>query len=157
MSIPTGLKSSGFTFDNSPFISSSKNLNVSDLIPITQEDCRNIHSSGTNLDALSSALLNVENSIVTQNSVSTEQQSSIESETSNLLSITSQQTDPITGKPFSGDRLIERASQMHFAGANIPIDSQIRDLNKGMTVTEYGQKTKNKYKQKLESMNCLSN
>lgn len=156
MSIPTGLKNSGFTFDNSPFISSSKKNNVSDLIPITQRDCRNIHSSGANLDALSSALLNVENSSVTQNSLSTEQQSSIESETSNLLSMTSQQTDPSTGKPFSGDRLIERASQMHFAGVNIPSYSQVRDVSKGMTVTEYGKKASAKYKQKLQSMNCLS-
>ena len=156
MSIPTGLKSSGFTFDSSPFISSTKNNNVSELIPITQGDCRNVHSSGANLDALSSALLDLENREETQNSVSTEQQSSIESEASNLLSITSQQTDPSTGKPFSEDRLIERASQMHFAGVNIPIDSQIRDVRKGITVFEYGEKTKNEYKQNLKSMNCLS-
>ena len=156
MSTPTGLKSSGFSFDSSPIISSTKNNNVSDLIPITQGDCRNIHSSGANLDALSSALLDVENREETQNSVSTEQQSSIESETSNLLSITSQQTDPSTGKPFSGDRLIERGSQMYFAGVNIPIDSQVRDVSKGITVTEYGKKTSAKYKRKLQSMNCLS-
>ena len=155
MSIPTGLKSSGFTFDNSPFISSSKKNNVSDLIPITQGDCRNVHSSGTNLDALSSSLSNIENSNLTQNS-STEQQSLIESETSDLLSIASQQTDPSTGKSFTKDRLIERATQMHFAGVNIPIDSQIRDVNKGMTVFEYGEKAKAKYNQILQSMNCLS-
>ncbi|MGB3642178.1 MAG: hypothetical protein WBA39_32050, partial [Rivularia sp. (in: cyanobacteria)] len=92
----------------------------------------------------------------TQDFSSTEQQSSILTETSNLLSITSQQTDPSTGKPFSGDRLIERATQMHFAGVNIPIDSQISDVIKGMTVTEYGKKTSAKYKQKLQSMNCFS-
>ncbi|MEO0844119.1 MAG: hypothetical protein AAF063_35355, partial [Cyanobacteria bacterium J06643_5] len=155
MSIPTGLKSSGFTFDSSPFISSRNKNNVSDLIPTTQGDCRNIHSSGANLDALSSALLDVDNNKETQNFSSTEQQSSIFTETSNLLSITSQQTDPSTGKPFSGDRLIERASQMHFAGVNIPIDSQIRDVSKGMTVFEYGKKANAKYKQKLQSMNCL--
>ncbi|MDY6897590.1 MAG: hypothetical protein SWZ49_05855 [Cyanobacteriota bacterium] len=156
MSIPTGLKSSGFTFDNSPFISSNNKNNVSDLIPITQRDCRNIHSSGANLDALNSALLNVENSSVTQNSSSTEQPSSILTVTSDFLSIASQQIDPSTGKPFNGDRLIERASQMYFGGVNIPIDAQISDVSKGMTVTEYGQKTKNKYKQTLQSMNCLS-
>ena len=156
MSTPTGLNSSGFTFDSSPFISSTKKNNVSDLIPITQGDCRNVHSSGANLDALSSALLDIENNKETQDFSSTEQQSSIFKETSNLLSITSQQTDPSTGKPFSGDRLIERASQMHFAGVNIPIDSQIRDVSKGMTVFEYGDKTKNEYKQNLKSMNCLS-
>ena len=156
MSTPTGLKSSGFTFDNPPFISSTKNNNVSDLIPFIQENCRNVHSSGANLDALSSALSDVENREETQDFSLTEQQSSILTETSNLLSITSQQTDPSTGKPFSGDRLIERASQMHFAGVNIPIDSQIRDVSKGMTVFEYGEKTKNEYKQNLKSMNCLS-
>ena len=156
MSTPTGLNSSGFTFDSSPFISSTKKNNVSDLIPITQGDCRYVHSSGANLDALSSALLDIENNKETQDFSSTEQQSSIFTETSNLLSITSQQTDPSTGKPFSGDRLIERASQMHFAGVNIPIDSQVRDVNKGMTVFEYGEKTKNEYKQNLKSMNCLS-
>lgn len=37
----------------------------------------------------------------------TEQQSLIAIETNNLLSIASQQVDPSTGKPFSGDRLIE--------------------------------------------------
>ena len=156
MSIPTGLKSSGFTFENSPFISSTKNNNVSDLIPITQGGCRNIHSSGANLDALISTLPEVDNNKETQNFSSTEQKSSILTETSDLLSITSQQTDPSTGKPFSGDRLIERASQMHFAGVNIPIDSQIRDVSKGMTVFEYGEQTKNEYKQNLKSMNCLS-
>ena len=123
---------------------------------MAQGGCRNIHSSGANLDALISALSDVDNNKETQDFSSTEQQSSIFTETSNLLSITSQQTDPSTGKPFSGDRLIERASQMHFAGVNIPIDSQIRDVSKGMTVFEYGDKTKNEYKQNLKSMNCLS-
>jgi hypothetical protein len=137
-------------------MSSSKKINVSDLIPVKQGDCRNIDSSGVNLDALSSALLDIKKNKETQNLSSTQQQSSVLTETSNLLSITSQQTDPSTGKPFSGDRLIERASQMHFAGVNIPIDSQVRDVSKGMTIFEYGEKAKNKYKQELQSMNCLS-
>ncbi len=156
VSVPTGLKSSGFSFNSSPIISSTKNLNVSDLIPISQGGCRKIHSSGANLDALNSALLDIENNEETQNFSSTQQQSSVLTETSNLLSITSQQTDPSTGKPFSGDRLIERASQMHFAGVNIPSYSQVSDVSKGMTVTEYGKKANAKYKQKLQSMNCLS-
>ena len=155
VSVPTGLRSSGFSFDNSPIISSRNKNNVSDLIPLAQADCRNVHSSGANLDALISALSDVDNNKETQDFSSTEQQSLIESETSNLLSITSQQTDPSTGKSFSGDRLIERASQMHFAGINIPIDSQVRDVSKRITVTEYGEKASAKYKQKLQSMNCL--
>ncbi|MGB3651953.1 MAG: hypothetical protein WBA41_12185 [Rivularia sp. (in: cyanobacteria)] len=156
MSVLTGLKSSGFSFDSSPIIKGEKENNVSDLIPFAKGDCRNIHSSSTNLDALSGALLDVESSYITQNFSPTEQQSLIESKNSDLLSIASQQTDPTTGKPFTGDRLIERATQMHFAGVNIPIDSQIRDVSKGMTVKEYGEKAKAKYKQNLQSMNCLS-
>jgi hypothetical protein len=156
MSVPTGLNSSGFSFDNSPIISSKKENNVFNLIPVAKGDCRNIHSSNTNLDALSGALLDVESSYITQNFSPTEQQSLIESNNSDLLSIASQQTDPTTGKPFTGDRLVERATQMHFAGVNIPIDSQIRDVSKGMTVKEYGEKAKAKYKHNLQSMNCLS-
>ena len=84
-----------------------------------------------------------------------EQHSLMESETSNLLSIASQQTDSSIGKPFTGDRLVERASQMHFAGTNIPIDSQVSDLSKGISVKEYGKNTNYQYKQNLKSMDCL--
>ena len=60
VSTPTGLKSSGFSFDNSPIINSEKENNLSNLMPVSKEDCKNIHSSGTNLDALSSALSEAE-------------------------------------------------------------------------------------------------
>ena len=101
-------------------------------------------------------MLDIEKNKETQNFSTTEQQSSTLTEISDLLSIASTQTDPSTGKPFSGDRLIERVNQMHFAGVNIPIDSQIRDVSKGITVKKYGENTKAKYKQNLKSMNCLS-
>ncbi|MEA5599034.1 hypothetical protein [Rivularia sp. UHCC 0363] len=61
ISTPTGLKSSGFSFNNSPIIEGEKENNLSNLMPVSKEDCKNIHSSGTNLDALSSALSDVEN------------------------------------------------------------------------------------------------
>ena len=213
ISTPTGLKSSGFTFNNSPIINGEKENNLSNLMPVLKEDCKNIHSSGINLDALSSALSDVENNYsfignyVCDNSLNCgralgamdfmssspevrkiitskaggkeflkkldvgetvtslemtqyfspqEQQSLMESETSNLLSTASQQTDPTTGKPFTGDRLVERASQMHFAGVNIPINSQVSDVSKGMRVKEYGEKANAKYKHNLKSMDCLS-
>ena len=60
VSTPTGLKSSGFTFNNSPIIEGEKENNLSNLMAVSKEDCKNIHSSGTNLDALSSALSDVE-------------------------------------------------------------------------------------------------
>ncbi len=213
VSTPTGLKSSGFTFNNSPIINGEKENNVSNLMPVSKQDCKNIHSSGTNLDALSSALSDVEDNYnfvgqrvcdssgncgralgamrlmsnrpdvrkiianksggrkflekldagetvtsleMTQYFSPQEQHSLMESETSNLLSTASQQTDPTTGKPFTGDRLVERASQMHFAGVNIPINSQVSDVSKGMRVKEYGEKANAKYKQNLKSMDCLS-
>ena len=181
-------------------------------MPVLKEDCKNVHSSGTNRDALNSALSNVENNYsfvgnyVCDNSLNCgralgamhfmssspevrkiitskpggkeflkkldvgetvtslemtqyfspqEQHSLMESETSNLLSIASQQTDSSIGKPFTGHRLVERASQMHFAGTNIPIDSQVSDLSKGISVKEYGKNTNYQYKQNLKSMDCL--
>ncbi|NJO64988.1 MAG: hypothetical protein HC836_44815 [Richelia sp. RM2_1_2] len=213
ISTPTGLKSSGFTFNNSPIINSEKENNLSNLMPVSKEDCKNIHSSGTNLDALSSALSEAEDNYnfvgqrvcdssgncgralgvmrlmsnrpdvrkiianksggkkflekldagetvtsleMTQYFSPQEQHSLMELETNNLLSTASQQTDPTTDKPFAGDRLIERATQMYFAGVNIPIDSRISDLSKGITVKEYGEDTNYKYKQNLKSMDCLS-
>jgi hypothetical protein len=84
-----------------------------------------------------------------------EQQTLIESKLDNLLSTASQQIDPNTGKYFTGDRLIERAAQMQFAGVNVPIDSQPSNINDTITVKEYGEKVKTKYSHNLQSMNCL--
>ena len=56
-STPTGLKSSGFTFNNFPITSSS---NLSNLIPPNKGSCNKRHVSGTNIDALSTALSDIE-------------------------------------------------------------------------------------------------
>ena len=56
-STPTGLKSSGFTFNNSPMISSS---NSSNLLPPNKGSCNKRHTSGTNIDALSTALSDIQ-------------------------------------------------------------------------------------------------
>ncbi|MEO0687090.1 MAG: hypothetical protein AAFY76_19095, partial [Cyanobacteria bacterium J06649_11] len=56
-STPTGLKSSGFTFNNSPITSSS---NSSNLLPPNKRSCKKRHTSGTNIDALSTALSDIE-------------------------------------------------------------------------------------------------
>ena len=45
---------------------------------------------------------------------------------------------------------------MHFAGVNIPIDSQASNLSKGITVKKYGEDTNYKYKHNLKTMDCLS-
>ena len=56
-STPTGLKSSGFTFNNSPITSSSKS---SSLLPPNKGSCSKRHVSGTNIDALSTALSDIQ-------------------------------------------------------------------------------------------------
>ncbi len=57
VSTPTGLKSNGFTFNNSPITSGNS---LSSLIPTVKGDCNNKHSSGINIDALSNAFPNIE-------------------------------------------------------------------------------------------------
>ncbi len=84
----------------------------------------------------------------------TEQQSLIESETNNLLSTASQQTDPNTGRSFIGDRLIERAAQMQFVGLNISVDKAVSDVSGENSVKSYGEKANSKYLQNLQSMGC---
>ena len=58
-STPTGLKSSGFTFNNSPIISSSNSSNL--LLP-NKGSCSKRHSKGTNIDALGTALSDIKDS-----------------------------------------------------------------------------------------------
>jgi hypothetical protein len=58
------------------------------------------------------------------------------------------QTDPTTGQPFAGDRLIQRVAQMHFGGTAIPIDSSATDAN-GMVVTAYGDAVWRNYNSRL--------
>ncbi|MBD2200530.1 MULTISPECIES: hypothetical protein [Calothrix] len=209
VSTPTGLKSSGFTFNKSPI--TSRNA-LSNLIPAAKGDCKKLHSSGINIDALSNAMLSTEENynavgsyvcdsngncgralgamqlmsyrsdvrkIISSKSGGsqfltkldtgkevtgeemmqyfspTEQQSLIEIETNNLLSTASQQIDPSTVKPFSGDRLIERAAQMHFTGVGIPADELISDVREENSVKEYGSNVAHKYSKAMESMGCL--
>jgi hypothetical protein len=61
ISTPTGLTSSGFRFNNSPITTSKSNDAIVNLIPASKENCKNIHVSGINIDALSSALSNTQN------------------------------------------------------------------------------------------------
>ena len=212
VSIPTGLKSSGFTFNNSPITSSQKQDTISNLVAAKEGNCQNLHISGTNIDALSSALSNTNNNYsfvgnyvcdsdgncgrgigamqfmsyrpdvrkviasksggqeflakldkgekvtgdeTVQYFPPAEQQSLIESETNNLLSTASQQADPNTGRPFIGDRLIQRAAQMQFVGLNIPVDKAVSDVSGENSVKSYGEKSNSKYLQNLQSMGCL--
>jgi hypothetical protein len=209
VSKPTGLKSSGFTFNKSRMTSVS---DLSNLMPTVKGDCKKQHPSGINIDALSTALLGTEDnynlvgSYVCDSSGNcgralgamqfmsyrsdvrkiisskfggsqflakldagekvigeemmqyfspTEQQSLIESETNNFLSTASQKIDPITEKNFSGERLIERAAQMHFGGVGIPVDAPVSEVSGEASVKGYGEKASAKYSKNLQSMGCF--
>ncbi|MDF5726792.1 MAG: hypothetical protein PUP92_01835 [Rhizonema sp. PD38] len=85
----------------------------------------------------------------------TDQQALFESEITNLLQKASQQIDPTTGQPFTGERLIERVSQMHYVGVGIPIDAAVSDVQDKFSVKGYGEKAAANYTQAMQSMGCL--
>ncbi|MGB7380636.1 MAG: hypothetical protein WA959_29305 [Rivularia sp. (in: cyanobacteria)] len=208
-STPTGLKSSGFTFNNSPITSSSKS---SSLLPPNKGSCSKRHVSGTNIDALSTALSDIQDNYdsvgnylcdgkgncgrslgamqfmsyrpnvrkmiqsksggtkfltrldkgeevtgeeMVQYFSPTEQQNLIASDTNQLLDKASRQTDPTTGKIFTGERLIERVGQMHFSGVNIPIDSEVSNPNQSNSVNKYGIAVTEKYNEAMKDMECI--
>ncbi len=208
VSSSTGLKSSGFRFKSSPNILAN---NLSNLLPAMKGDCNKLHSSGTNIDALSAALSSIEGNYrsvgnyvcndgtcgrglgamqfmsyrpdvrtiisskaggteflakldigekvtgeeMTHYFSPTEQQALIESDITKLLNSASQEIDPTTGKTFTGERLIERAAQMHFGGVGIPVDATVSDVDGKVSVKGYGEKTAVKYSQALQSMRCF--
>ena len=74
---------------------------------------------------------------VTQYFPATEQERLFQEDSIRLIDTAMSQTDPTTGQPFTGERLIQRVAQMHFGGTAIPVDSGATDAN-GMAVTAYG-------------------
>ena len=56
-----------------------------------------------------------------------------------------QEIDPTTGKPFTGDRLIERVAQMHFGGAFSEIDGGSSDALGRLSLRDYGKETLRHY------------
>ena len=209
ISTPTGLKSSGFTFNNSPITSSSS---LSNLLSPNKGNCNKRHLSGTNIDALGTALSDIKDNYdslgnyvcdgkgncgrslggmqfmsyrpqvrkiiqsksggdrflnkldrgeeVTSEEMMqyfspTEQQNLIASDTSQLLDNASKQIDPTTGKAFTGERLIERAGQMHFGGLGIPIDSEVSNVNESDSIQEYGITSSDRYNETLKAMGCI--
>ncbi|MBF2018467.1 MAG: hypothetical protein IGS23_25380 [Rivularia sp. T60_A2020_040] len=204
-STPTGLKSSGFTFNNEGRGQEAEGRRDKD-------SCGKQHLSGTNIDALSTALSDIKDNYdslgnyvcdskgncgrslgamkfmsyrpqvrkiiqnksggdkflskldrgeeVTSEEIMqyfspTEQQNLIASDTSQLLDNASKQIDPNTGKAFTGERLIERASQMHFGGLGIPIDSEVSNVNESDSIQEYGIASSDRYNEALKAMGCI--
>jgi hypothetical protein len=71
-----------------------------------------------------------------------------------LISKASSETDPTTGAPFTGDRLLQRVAQMHFGGQGVPIDSTATDVFGKYSVKSYGQTAADNYKNTVAGMGC---
>jgi hypothetical protein len=73
-----------------------------------------------------------------------------------LLDRAASQTDPTTGQPFTGSRLVERAAQMHFGGTSAAIDGEASDVHGRLTLYTYGKETANNYASYLAQLGCNS-
>lgn len=85
---------------------------------------------------------------------SNEQQKLAFSKTNKLLEIASQKKDIYTGEHMTGERLINHAAQMYFAGNAIGVDAEVINPISEESAITYGQKINNKYSQILKSINC---
>ncbi|WP_218080894.1 hypothetical protein [Anthocerotibacter panamensis] len=71
------------------------------------------------------------------------------------IGIASRQIDPTTGRNFSGDRLIERAAQIHFGGPDSSrIDSGRSDVLGRLSIYGYGKTALANYKRSLSQLSC---
>jgi murein DD-endopeptidase MepM/ murein hydrolase activator NlpD len=77
----------------------------------------------------------------------------------NNIRIAMQQTDPTTGQPFTGMRLIERLGQIHFGGANSAIDGGSSDIHGRLSIHDYGKELARNYQSasKQSSRDCAGN
>ncbi|MBD2311248.1 M23 family peptidase [Desertifilum sp. FACHB-1129] len=76
-----------------------------------------------------------------------DQTRAFESFLTNNIERASTEIDPTTGEFFSGDRLIERAAQMHFGGPFSQIDGAQTDALDRLSLREYGQRALALYQQ----------
>lgn len=84
-----------------------------------------------------------------------EQESLFRADVLNLIERSQTQVDPVTEKPFSGMRLVERVAQMHYAGPGISIDSNAADVHQGLSVKAYGERAATHYREALQAMGCF--
>ncbi|WP_287127803.1 hypothetical protein [Candidatus Cyanaurora vandensis] len=92
---------------------------------------------------------------VLKNFTPAQQDSLFRTDTCNNLKIASGQIDPTTGQPFTGDRLIERAAQIHFSGpSRARIDWGRSDDLGRLSVYGYGKTALANYKRALAKLSC---
>ncbi len=78
------------------------------------------------------------------------QEAAFENTIADKINTTSGEIDPTTGKPFAGERLIERVAQKHFGGDNSKVDGDATDIFGRFSLTNYGKDTLNSYKQNFQ-------
>jgi hypothetical protein len=83
-----------------------------------------------------------------------EQDALFQKDSKELLDRAAKTIDPKTGKNFTGDRLIERAAQMHFGGPGIPIDGAGSDGLGRLSVYGYGKTALKNYQKALSKQSC---
>ena len=79
------------------------------------------------------------------------QERAFQSDMSKLINRAQTQIDPKTGQPFTGDRLIERATQMWFGGVGAPIDGVSSDALGRLSLYDYGVQARRYYKSRQGS------
>jgi murein DD-endopeptidase MepM/ murein hydrolase activator NlpD len=80
-------------------------------------------------------------------------------ELADLTAQATAQTDPKTGQPFTGNRLIERVAQMWYGGSGVAVDSGGTDNNGVLSVYEYGVKARQIYEsgsKGAKPVNCMT-
>lgn len=80
----------------------------------------------------------------------TEQNAIFKSDVSRNIEGAQRETDPRTGQPFTGRRLIERIGQRHFGGFGAAIDGGSSDTHGRLTLASYGRELADEYFRQLK-------
>ncbi len=78
------------------------------------------------------------------------QEDAFQNSIADKINSTSQEIDPVTKKPFSGARLVERVAQKYFGGDSSIVDSDAKDVFGRLSIKNYGEDVLNKYKQNFQ-------
>ena len=76
-----------------------------------------------------------------------DQEAAFDTSLQEQIASTSRETDPKTGQPFTGDRLIERIAQKHFGGDGAQVDGGATDAFGQFSLKSYGEKARTLYAQ----------
>lgn len=78
------------------------------------------------------------------------QEDAFQNSIADKINSTSQEIDPVTKKPFSGARLVERVAQKYFGGDSSIVDSDAKDVFGRFSIKNYGEDVLNKYNQNYQ-------